>query len=41
MNRNDARKIAKIITNEQLKEMFDKAKSEIKGSGVEYISKGF
>jgi len=29
MNRNDARKIAETITNEQIKEMFENAKSKI------------
>jgi len=30
MNRNDARKLADIVTNEQLKQMFDNAKVNIK-----------
>ena len=30
MNRNDARKLADIVTNEQLKQMFDNAKANIK-----------
>lgn len=41
MNRNEARKIAETITNEQIKEMFDKAQSEIKDwSKVSTVNKG-
>jgi hypothetical protein len=42
MNRNDARKIAQIITNEQLQQMFDNAKKGIKDwTKVSSINKGF
>ena len=41
MNRNEARKIAETITNEQIKEMFDKAQSEIKDwAKVSSVNKG-
>jgi hypothetical protein len=41
MNRNDARKIAEKITNEQIKEMFDNAKNKITNwEKVSAVNKG-
>ena len=41
MNKNDARKIAETITNEQLQEMFETAKSKIKDwTKVSNVNKG-
>jgi hypothetical protein len=41
MNKNDARKIAETITNEQLKEMFDNAKANISDwTKVSSVNKG-
>ena len=42
MNRNDARKIAEIITNEQMLDMFNNAKANIKDwTKVSTCNKGF
>jgi hypothetical protein len=42
MNRNDARKIAQMITNEQLQQMFDNAQKGIKDwTKVSSCNKGF
>ena len=42
MNRTNARKIAETITNDQLQEMFDRAKREIKDwTKVSTCNKGF
>jgi len=42
MNRNDAHKIAQMITNEQLQQMFDNAQKGIKDwTKVSNVNKGF
>lgn len=42
MNRTDARRIAETITNQQLKEMFDSAKENIKDwTTTSSVNKGF